>query len=37
VVRLSALITGLLYSQKIFLVLSPVRDCVDPRTIVRPE
>jgi hypothetical protein len=37
VVRLSALHTGLIDPQNIFMVLISVRSCVDTRTVVRPE
>jgi hypothetical protein len=35
--RLSALITGLLYPQEIFLVIIFIRGSDDPRAIVQPE
>ena len=37
VVRLSALRTARLYPQEMHLALIPVRGCVDPKVIVRPE
>jgi hypothetical protein len=36
-VRLSAILIDCLYPQEIFLVLIFVRDCVDPRAMVRAE
>ena len=37
VVEFLALRTGSLYSQEIYLLLISLRDCVDPRTRMRPE